>query len=120
MTEEHELTGRHPWSGRCATCFKAFNPACPRAVLDESTQEVPRRPAEPVPPLTSMSQRRTTANPPTPESPAASGNPGDTARPRATAQPTAASRPLGHHRLLGPGRFRRGAPCAGTFLGPTP
>ncbi|MES9594000.1 hypothetical protein ABWK57_34970, partial [Streptomyces sp. NPDC094045] len=42
MTDEGRMTGRLQGAGRCATCFESFNPACPRAVLDEASRVVPR------------------------------------------------------------------------------
>lgn len=86
MTDERKLTARLRDTGRCATCFEAFNPACPRAVLDEGTVEVPREAAEPVRPA------------PRPRATAGSevgGVPGAVVAPRVGAQPPVAPRSRG-------------------------
>ncbi|MFE7469292.1 hypothetical protein ACFU6R_35030, partial [Streptomyces sp. NPDC057499] len=80
MTEERKVTGRLRDTGRCATCFESFNPACPRAVLDESTQETPRQAEAPVRPV--LRPRAT-----------AGSDAGAGVGPRVVAQPPATPRP---------------------------
>ncbi|MFE6667365.1 hypothetical protein ACFVFH_27865 [Streptomyces sp. NPDC057697] len=75
MTDEGRTTGRLQDAGRCATCFESFNPACPRAVLDEASQMVPRKVSEPVRPLAPGPRPRTASGPAAPRTSAAPPGP---------------------------------------------
>ncbi|MFF4081705.1 hypothetical protein ACFYZN_20155 [Streptomyces sp. NPDC001777] len=102
MTDEGRTSGRLRGTGRCATCFEAFNPACPRARLDEETREVPRGVSAPAKPLPPASRPRTTAGPS--DGADRTDGRGTATRPRVVVQPPSDPRPETTARPAGPTR----------------